>query len=44
MSLKETEQKGKTGPVSGFGSSGRWEDTRKRYRWVNVVEILCTHV
>jgi hypothetical protein len=41
--LKSREQKGRTGPVSGLGTNAREKVIRKKYRRVNVVEILCTH-
>jgi hypothetical protein len=30
--------------VGRVGTSGKWEDVRRRYRRVNMVEKLCTHV
>jgi hypothetical protein len=39
-----TKQEGRTGPVWGFGTSGRGEVAGKVRRRVNMVQILCTHV
>jgi hypothetical protein len=42
MPLKKEnrEQKGKTCPIWGFGTSQRGENTRKGCRRLNIVEIL----
>jgi hypothetical protein len=41
---KIREHGGRTGPVWGFGISGRGQDVGKRCRTVTMVQILCTHV
>jgi hypothetical protein len=42
--FKNVEQEGKNRSYLRVGTSGRWEDIRKRCRRMNIVEILCTYV
>jgi hypothetical protein len=42
--FKTGEQKGKICSVWEVGASGKGENIRKRYRRVNMLEILCVHV
>jgi hypothetical protein len=41
---KIVEQEGRTGLISGAGTSKRWQEVGKWCRWVYIVQILGTHV
>jgi hypothetical protein len=41
---KTREQEGGTGPVWGVGTSRRGKKLGKEHGWVNMGQILCTHV
>jgi hypothetical protein len=42
--FRNSEQEGKSGPALVVGPSGKGEDIRKVCGWVNMMEILRTHV